>query len=151
ASWVRACWAVSSGPLPPFGSRCSQALSAAGNRGLLAASWCTVSLRLRPPTRCGSGKLGTPWERMQREKATSCGVAFCVVVVAARREEGRLATLQEPPLAQPAASSENEATATIEVRISARRQPMRSVPFSREQAKAHHRNLNVLALRLRGC
>jgi hypothetical protein len=57
---------------------------------------------------------------MQREKATS---PFCLVDVAAVVEEATLATLGEPP-AQPAASSEDAATATTEARMSGRRQHM---------------------------
>jgi hypothetical protein len=84
---------------------------------------------------------------MQREKATA---PFCVVV-AAVVAEATLATPDEPPPPQPAASSENAATATTEARMSERRQLTMFGSFQSRARKAHHRNLNVSALRLRGC
>jgi hypothetical protein len=85
---------------------------------------------------------------MQREKATN---PFCVVVVAAFVEEATLATPGEPPPLQPAANSEDAATATTEVRMSGRRQHMIFGSFQSRARKAHHRDLNVSAPRLRGC
>ena len=70
-----------------------------------------VSLTFPPTKFCGSGKFGSPLERMQRENASS---PFCVVVVAVVVEEAPLATLGEPPPPQPAASSEDAATATTD-------------------------------------
>lgn len=69
------------------GSKCWQALWAAWYRELLAASWLRVTL-LKTPLLLGSGKFGTPFERMQWEKASApfccAGAAggvedFCVV------------------------------------------------------------------------
>jgi hypothetical protein len=89
---------------------------------------------------------------MQREKATATAASFRVVVVAAVVEEATLATRGEPPpLPQPAASSEKAATATTEGRMSGRRQRMMCGSFQSRTGKAHHRNLNVSALKLRGC
>jgi hypothetical protein len=99
----------------------------------------------------GSGNVGTPWERMQRENGTAAAAPFCVVVVAAVVEEATLATLGEPPPPQPAASSAHAATATRELRMSGRRQHMLFGSFHSRARKVHHRNLNVSALRLRGC
>ena len=60
------------GPLPPFGSRCRQALCAACTRELPAPSCCDVSLDLsNTPLLEGSGQFVTPLERMQRAKATA--------------------------------------------------------------------------------
>ena len=58
------------GPLPPFGSRFLQALCAAWNRELLTPSCSRATLGI-DPLLLGSGKLDTPWERMQREKASA--------------------------------------------------------------------------------
>ncbi|MFZ0973356.1 MAG: hypothetical protein WAN22_14090 [Solirubrobacteraceae bacterium] len=54
---------------PVFGSRCRQALWATGNCGLLASGmiWFFGIV----PLLFGSGKLDTPWDRMQLEKATA--------------------------------------------------------------------------------
>jgi hypothetical protein len=51
---------------------------------------------------------------MQPEKARSSSCACCLGVA----EEATLATPGEPPLAQPAASSANAATATAVLRMS---------------------------------
>src|SRR5215472_16992890 len=60
--------AAESWPLSPAGSRCRQALSAAWYRELLTPScWALGNF----PLPDGSGKFGTPFERMHREKATS--------------------------------------------------------------------------------
>src|ERR1700730_5218601 len=56
------------GPLPPFGSRCWQALWADWSWELLTPSCCEGSLGVAPLL-SGSGKFGTPLERMQWEKA----------------------------------------------------------------------------------
>jgi hypothetical protein len=86
---------------------------------------------------------------MQREKATN---PFCVVVVVtAVVEEATLATPGEPPPLQPAASSEDAATTMTEARMSRRGQHMILRSFQSRAPKAHHRNLNVSAPRLRGC
>src|ERR1700730_11487012 len=51
-----------------FGSRCWQALWATWNWGLLArGASCALGIC---PLLLGSGKLDTPWERMQRETAS---------------------------------------------------------------------------------
>jgi hypothetical protein len=90
-----------------------------------------------------------PLERMHWEKATS---PFCVVgVVAAGVEDATLATPGEPPPPQPAASSENAATATTAVKMSERWQRTMLGSFQSRAMEAHHRNLNVTALKLRGC
>jgi hypothetical protein len=128
-----------------------QALAATVKRGLLAARCCAVALRACGWIVEGSGNVGTPWERMQREKATAAAASFCVVVVAAVMEEATLATLGEPPPPQPAASSENATTATTDVRMTGRRQRTMFGSLQSRAEKAHHRNLNVSALRLRGC
>jgi len=66
------------GPLPLFGSRWLQARWPAWTLELLAPSCCEVSLDLsNAPLLFGSGQFRTPWERMQRAKATA---PFCVVV-----------------------------------------------------------------------
>jgi hypothetical protein len=52
-----------------FGSRCWQAVSATGNWGLLARGMTSVFGI--SPLLFGSGKLDTPWERMQSENATA--------------------------------------------------------------------------------
>jgi len=72
---------------------------------------------------------------MQREKATATAASFCVVGVVAVVEEARFATPGEPPLPQPAASSENATTATTELRMMGHRRRMMCGPFSREQGK----------------
>src|SRR5690242_10758207 len=114
ASWVRVCWAVSGCPRLPLGSRWLQALLAESNReGSLLLTLTTWRFGICPLL-SGPGKLGTPWERMHWEKATS---PFCAVVVVAVVEEVTLATLGEP-LPQPTASSEDAATATTNVRMS---------------------------------
>jgi hypothetical protein len=88
---------------------------------------------------------------MQREKASS-PFPLCVVVVAAAVEEATLATPPgEPPLPQPAANSDNAATAMTEVRMSGRRQRTMFGSLQSRARKAHHCNLNVSAPRLRGC
>src|SRR5580700_2471179 len=56
--------------LPVFGSRCWQAFRAVWSWELLTLSCCAVSLGT-PPLPLGSGKFGTPCERMQLEKATA--------------------------------------------------------------------------------
>jgi signal transduction histidine kinase len=59
------------GALPPFGSRCWQAFWAVWYREVLTPRSCALgNFAVTWPGR-GSGKLGTPFERMQREKATS--------------------------------------------------------------------------------
>src|SRR6476660_8904792 len=83
ASAVTYCTWAGVGPLPPFGSRCRQALCAARNRELSTPSCCSPTFGIAPP-RPGSGKLGTPPERMQWEKASACadaldGELLCVV------------------------------------------------------------------------
>ncbi len=52
-----------------FGSRCWQALWAGWNRGLLTRG-TTLSFGISPLL-LGSGKLDSPWERMQPEKASA--------------------------------------------------------------------------------
>src|SRR6266702_123967 len=61
------------GPLPPFGSRCWQVWVAAWYWELLPATWFRVVLL--NPLLLGSGKLGTPWERMHWAKASRWEVA----------------------------------------------------------------------------
>jgi hypothetical protein len=95
-----------------------QALRAVLNWESLTPSCCRLGFGVREPMGGGSGKFGTPLERMQRVKATA---PFCVVVVAAVVEEATLATPAEPPPPQPAASSENAATATTAARMVGRR------------------------------
>src|ERR1700722_2646843 len=56
--------------LPVSGSRCWHAFRAAWSWELLTPSCCAVSLGT-PPLLLGSGKYGTPCERMQPEKATA--------------------------------------------------------------------------------
>jgi len=59
------------GALPPFGSRCWQAFWAAWYREVLTPRSCALgNLAATWPGR-GSGKFGTSFERMQREKASS--------------------------------------------------------------------------------
>ena len=63
--WAWVCW-------PPFGSRCAQALWAAWNWELLTPSCCRLTLGnplANSLLLSGSGNFGTPWERMQWEKA----------------------------------------------------------------------------------
>jgi hypothetical protein len=55
-------------------SRCAQALWATWNWELLTPTCCEVTLGT-PPLRVGSGKFGTPCERMQWEKATGLELA----------------------------------------------------------------------------
>ena len=55
-------------PGPPYGSRCPQACVAAWKRRLPAAS--STWLFGHTPLLSGSGKFGTPSERMQWEKAS---------------------------------------------------------------------------------
>jgi len=99
-----------------------------------------------------------PWERMQRAKASaeasvpfSAGVVpFCVFVMAAVVEEAMRATPGEAPPPQPAASSENAATAMTEATMSGERQG--SIRFlSLDWKEAHQANLNVSPPRLKGC
>jgi hypothetical protein len=86
---------------------------------------------------------------MHRENASR---PFCVgVVVATVAVEATFATRGEPPLPQPAASSEDAETATTDPTISGRRQRTISSSFHSTASKAHHRNLNVRALKLRRC
>src|SRR5581483_119186 len=80
--------------------------------GLSDCNWWMVSLTLPPAKCCGSGKLGTPLERMQRANATS---PFCVAVALVVVEDGRFATPDVLPPPQPATSTE---TAKNEVRSS---------------------------------
>jgi hypothetical protein len=70
---------------------------------------------------------------MHREKATSpaCVVAVAEVVV----EEVRFATPAEFPPPQPAANTENAATATTAVTMNGGRRRTISVPFGRQQGK----------------
>jgi hypothetical protein len=71
-----------------FGSRCWQAPWATRNWGLLARG-ITLSLGIWPLL-LGSGKLDTPWERMQREKASApfaCADAAEVVEEEEEEEE----------------------------------------------------------------
>jgi len=56
-------------PWSLFGSRSPQALVAAWYWELLTPSCCAVSLEI-DPLLSGSGKLGTPWERMHWENAS---------------------------------------------------------------------------------
>jgi hypothetical protein len=106
-----------------------------------------VGFGFREPIGGGSGNLGTPWERMQRVKATA---VFCGVVAAGLVDEVMLATPGEPPPPpQPAASSDNAAAATTEGRISGWRQHMIGFLWL-EVGKAHHPNMNDSALSLRG-
>jgi hypothetical protein len=53
-------------------SSCAQALWATWNRELPTPTCCGVTFGT-PPLLVGSGKSGTPCERMQREKATADG------------------------------------------------------------------------------
>src|SRR5262249_38805120 len=55
---------------PPFGSTLRQAAWAAWNRELLTPSCCGDGFGTAPPPP-GSGKFGTPCERMQRETASA--------------------------------------------------------------------------------
>src|SRR5690349_17528246 len=55
-----------------LGSRCWQALWAAWNRELLTLSRCGLVFG-SAPLPDGSGKAGTPWERMLLEKPTADG------------------------------------------------------------------------------
>jgi hypothetical protein len=57
-------------PGPPSGSRGPQARVAAWNSGLVATS--STWLFGHTPLLLGSGKFGTPWRRMQWEKASAC-------------------------------------------------------------------------------
>jgi hypothetical protein len=66
STWV----GCSPGGTAPFGSRSPHAVWAAGYRGLLAAI-CSSWLFGSTPLRLGSGKVGMPFERMQREKASA--------------------------------------------------------------------------------
>jgi hypothetical protein len=103
-----------------------QAVDAASAWELLTScrALTTASLWL-PPLLVGSGKFGTPWERMQRAYASA---PFCVavVVVAAVVEE-------LPP--QPAVSSETAAIATMEVGKSVREDMEGSVSFQSRAEK----------------
>ena len=57
---------------PPAGSRCSQAFEAALTCALLTAPSALMTPALGiPPLLAGSGKFGTPCERIQEEYATS--------------------------------------------------------------------------------
>jgi hypothetical protein len=90
-----------------FGSRCWQALWATWNWGLLARG-TTLSLGI-VPLLLGSGKLDTPWERMQPEKASaplSCADPAEVV------EEG-------PPPPHPQTSRARPAVAMITAAVRA--------------------------------
>jgi hypothetical protein len=58
------------GPWPLLGSSWPQVFWAAGNWGLLSAICFELAGKL--PLPLGSGQFGTPCERMQREKASSC-------------------------------------------------------------------------------
>jgi hypothetical protein len=67
---------------PVFGSRCWQVLWATGNCGLLASGM--IWFFGIDPLLLGSGKLDTPWDRMQLEKATApvvCDDAAAEVLV----------------------------------------------------------------------
>jgi hypothetical protein len=98
---------------------------------------------------------------MQRAKANAEAIVpvcvavapFCVVVAAAVVEavveEATLATPGEPPLPQPAASSEHAASAKTEARISGGRHRTIFGSFQSRARKAHHRNLNESPLCLR--
>jgi hypothetical protein len=66
-------------------------------------------------------------------------------------EEATFATPGELPPPQPAASSEHAAAATSDAMMSGGRERSMFGSFQSTASKAHHRNLNVLALRLRGC
>jgi hypothetical protein len=116
---------------------------------LLAARCCAVTLKARGSIVEGSGKFGTPWERMQRENGTTAAAPFCVVVAAAVVEEATLATPREPPPPQPTASSEKPATARTEARMSRGRQRNMFGSLQSTAGKAHHRNLSGSPLRLR--
>jgi hypothetical protein len=75
--WERMHWANPRMPLiiccisawltsPLFGSRCAQAVCAVWYWELLTPSCCAVTFGISPLP-LGSGKFGTPWERMQAE------------------------------------------------------------------------------------
>ena len=63
------CCSVWLGGRPPFGSKCPQALCADWNRDVLTPS-CRTLFFGGLPLLSGSGYLGTPLERMQREKTS---------------------------------------------------------------------------------
>ena len=115
---------------------------------------CVYDLELRRV----SGAVGVegcrnPWERAasEGEAPTSAPAPFCAVDVPAVVEEATLATPAEPAPPQPAASSENAATATTEATMSGWWQRTMFGSFQSRTREAHHCNLNVSALRLRGC
>ncbi len=56
----------------PLGSRRLQAPAAARNRDVFSSIPEALSWSLTCPWASGSGKLGSPWERMQREYASIC-------------------------------------------------------------------------------
>ena len=64
----------------PLGSRRLQAPSAARNRDEFTLIPDAVSWSLTCPWALGSGKLGSPWERMQREYASICEACDSEVV-----------------------------------------------------------------------
>jgi hypothetical protein len=106
-----------------------------------------------PPLLSGSGKFGTPCERIQEANPTS--PVDCGLVPA----EGPATFVDVEPVAtaggfpppQPAASSEHATTATTDAMMSGGRERSMFEAFQSTASKAHHRNLNVSALRLRGC
>src|SRR5579864_565685 len=89
---VRCCWAVSGGARLPFGSRWLHAVWASLNLLGLAFDTATTWGFGIPPLLSGSGKLGTPWDRMHPAKPTNpFGVVVAEVV-----NEATFATPGEP-------------------------------------------------------
>jgi DNA-binding response OmpR family regulator len=88
---------------PVLGSRCWQALWATGNSGLLASGTTWVFGIV--PSVPGSGKLDSPWERMQRENASAPLAGAEAAAVAVEEDP--------PPPPHPHTSIASPAAATI--------------------------------------